>query len=230
MKKLLKGISAVIFAAFMLFFCDKDAFAWDINPDNVLIQYENVPENTAFIDILFEAHEDDGNIVALNEYNAEFYSIDGEGEIVRYSDGYLSFLFRNKYSAAEDVCDESGSILIGFNGTTNYDIFNEYREFKIAFCDAEGNILGVTNSVKADGRGQQGTLYDISVNGKKLVCNVDNGPYEGLWKVIRAVLLAAALIVACIILLIVSSVRRVVKRRYASRKYCEETEEHGTEE
>lgn len=230
MKNLFKVTAAVIFDVLMLLFCGLNAFAWDIDPDNVLIHYENAPENTAFIDILFEAHEDDGNIVELNKSNAEFYGIDGESEIVRYSDGYISFLFRNKYSAAKDFCDESGSILIGFTGASNYDIFNEYREFKIAFCNAEGNILEVTDSVKADGWGYQGTLYDISVSGKELVCNVNNGPYEGLGKVICAVLIAAALIVAGIILLIVSSVRRVVERRYVSRKYCEETEEHGTEE
>lgn len=231
MKKLLKNTLAVIFAAFIVPVFGMNAFAWDIDPDNVSVKIENMPENTVFIDILFKEKKFDKYITEFNETNAEFYGIDVGSEIVQYDEnGFTSFLFRNRYSEAKDCCGEETYTIIGFKNKTNYEIFNRYREFKIAFCDAEGNVLGVTNSVKAE-RGGQGTAYNITVNGEKLVCSTNDGQAGTLRTAIIIFLNVSALILTAIIFIIVKLIWRAVYRKEISRKFCvKEAEEHGTDE
>ena len=52
MKRAVKAIIAVYFAVFMCFFGGMTAFAWNVDTMHQSIKLKNVPEGTAFADIL----------------------------------------------------------------------------------------------------------------------------------------------------------------------------------
>lgn len=149
-------------------------YEWDIN-----ISYNNAPENTAFVDILFKKAEND--IYAPNKDSSdsreqdfcrlvslenEKIELDDNCGLAKYDDGFTSCMMR-RYFVSYNKSSENKSTL-RFpqpSNAYNQDVFNYYGEFKVAYCDKKGNVLAVTDPVKVKRRSN--CVYEVYANGTK---------------------------------------------------------------
>ena len=193
MKKRVKAFIAVIFTVLCCVSGGMSAYAMTpVEPNVIIIGYNNAPEGTAFIDILFKNRKNDKYRLADGEEPLCKLSVRGENEtgfrelalgrdcgIARYNDGYSSFFFNKKTSVTVDCSANYVFIEITGGGAQNRDLFNYYKEFKVAYCDENGNVLGVTDAVKAE-KNKNTSEYHIYANDKALSYELKVEPKIGL--------------------------------------------------
>lgn len=177
MKKFIAVIYAIIIAFMSMF--PLNAFALDFDPYYVELEWNNAPENTAYIDILVKMDTDDKNYVDFtsppkklieryiengnSKFRYENLPIDMDSEIAKINDnGWISLSLHHKSSGGiviydtavlclDCYCDKDG--LKMKSDRTYYDILTiskEYGGFKCAYVDENGNVLGITEKSGKD--------------------------------------------------------------------------------
>lgn len=177
MKKFIAVIYAIIIAFMSMF--PLNAFALDFDPYYVELEWNNAPENTAYIDILVKMDTDDKNYVDFtsppkkliekyiengnSKFRYENLPIDMDSEIAKINDnGWISLSLHHKSSGGiviydtavlclDCYCDKDG--LKMESDRTYYDILTiskEYGGFKCAYVDKNGNVLGITEKSGKD--------------------------------------------------------------------------------
>lgn len=182
MKRAAKAFIAVYFSLFMCIFGGINALAWDTDTSHLEISFGEVPEGTAFADILvkenWNRYEGEGGYV--HGFNGHLLGLDGNCELAKYNEGgYASLLLKHSTAILEeyDLSPDSQNkhMELGLE-TGDENIFDHYRHIKVAYCDKDGNILGITNEVRVKQVWFGKALYDIRADGSKLTCDVDTGP------------------------------------------------------
>ena len=182
MKKTFKAFIAVYFAAFMCIFGGMTAFAWDVDTSHLEISFGEVPEGTVFADILVKEkwNRYEGEDGYVNVFNGSLLGLDGSCELAKYNkDGYASLLLKHSTAVLEeyDLSPDSGNRHMHLGLETGDDnLFDHYRHIKVAYCDKDGNILGITNEVKVKSIPWSKAAYTIKADGGKLTCDVNTGP------------------------------------------------------
>lgn len=221
------------------------------------IESENIPDGTAYIDLLLPIKEKDECYVEYNAKNGEKFNISKDSEIVKYNqDGYKSYTFHvldadskmslryvftftaldedyemykeyleffspycDKYAFGRNYCIDTeydGDIMQniqilkdktniniyssriyteyneGYERETEYDFDYmriKYKYAKMAYLDADGNILGVSNKVRINQHKRTGVHLDLNLSGLELTEDASTGPPVYLIFVIPMVLL-----------------------------------------
>lgn len=177
MKKFIAVIYAIIIAFMSMF--PLNAFALDFDPYYVELEWNNAPENTAYIDILVKMDTDDKNYVDFtsppkkliekyiengnSKFRYENLPIDKNSGIAEFNEnGWISLSLHHKSSGSiviydtavlclDCYCDKDG--LKMKPDRTYYDILTiskEYGRFKCAYVDENGNVLGITEKSGKD--------------------------------------------------------------------------------
>ena len=146
MKRTVKALIAVYFTVFMCVFGGISAFAWDVDTRSQDIVLKNVPEGTAFADILVKDKKNDKYAACFNEENGRLLGVGKDCGLAGYEeDGYTSMLLRHNCAVFEKAdLSEHSSVSFKLNEENNK-LFNHFRRIKVACCDKDGNILGVTD-------------------------------------------------------------------------------------
>jgi len=180
MKRAVKAVIAVYFAVFMCFFGGMTAFAWNVDTMHQSIKLKNVPEGTAFADILVKDSKNDKYSVDFNEENGKLLGLTEDCGLAQYSkDGYTSMLLRHSCAVYEntELTTAEGTGHTSFRlKEENSDIFNHFQNIRIAYCDKDGNVLGVTEKGKFDKLYFNMGAYTINANGDSLSCSISTGP------------------------------------------------------
>ncbi len=216
MKRAIKAFAAAFFAAFMCIFGGINAFAWDADTSHLYICFGEVPEGTAFADILvkedwkrYKGEED-----CIHGFNGNLLGLDGSCELAKYNkDGYSSLLLKHSAVILEeyDLSQESKNrhMVLGLETTDN--IFDHYRHIKVAYCDKDGKILGITNEVRVKSVPFGKAAYTIKADGSKLTCDVDTGPPFYL-----LILIPLGAILLLLIVIICLAIRIIRKKQSAN--------------
>lgn len=120
----------------------------------IVIKYKNAPEGTVFADILFKKVEDDKYALTgeASDHRVRYVDIDsGNIELdehcglAEYDDGFTSFMMNRCLPITNMIYPDRCSLDWGMPASAfNSDIFEYYGEFKVAYCDKDGNVLLVT--------------------------------------------------------------------------------------
>ena len=205
MKRAAKALVAVYFALFMCIFGGMTAFAvtWDIDHSWQLIRFDEdkVPEGTAFADILIKDKWHDKYAVDFNEENGEALGVDKDCGLAKYDkDGYTSLLLR--HNCAMFDYSIQGNI---FYSLIREKLYNRYRTVKVAYCDKDGNVLGVTDAVKVKLASHKNAVYSFDVEGESLSSSVSKAPE------LRLGISDVIIITILLVLIILIILRRIIK-------------------
>ncbi|MBQ8967205.1 hypothetical protein [Ruminococcus sp.] len=172
MKKLYSLLAAAVMA-FSLPLTAQAATHYD--PNIAHITYSNAPEGTAYMDILVKMKTDDQNYVEFNQApvspEGETLDITAESEIAEYNeDGYVSLSVHHKKT--ESFVLGSGEDLMTMHSTKQVssdfiDLSIAYGDFKAAYVDENGNILGVTKASVTEY--STATPYGFKADGDSLI-------------------------------------------------------------
>lgn len=148
-------IAVCIILSFVMIFCNSSyAYALDFAPDIIHICADNVPENTAYIDILVPLDKDSSYYTDFrnpplwyveNDENKPLL-IDEDSQIAKYNDnGYCSLSIHTKYVKTT----ESYTSVICLNDTVD-NIYEKFKDFKAVYVDENGNILKITDTFSVE--------------------------------------------------------------------------------
>ena len=173
MKRTVKLLIAVYFAVFMCVFGSMAAFAWDHDETWMRVKFQNAPEGTEYVDLLLKDMKNDSTAV---DYNEEYEKYMGEDRVslkrdcglAKYNeDGYTSMTLRHNFVVYYDT--HSGEASYSYMKMKTHDIFNQHRYVKLAYCDRNGDIIGVTNEIKVPYNDfEVAVMYWFSSDGEKL--------------------------------------------------------------
>ena len=216
-KRTLYRLIAVITALLIAVLSGSTAvYAWAVDTRYQSLTLSNVPEGTAFADILVKDKNGDEYAVDFNEENAGLLGVDRDCGLAAYdTDGYTSLLLRHNCAVFREVrhseqIDESFIL-----NADNSELFNRYHHIKVAYCGKNGNILGVTDEVKVKYVLFDMPAYDIQADGQSLSCRVETGPPYYLLVLISLglILLIAVIAVSIAVKLIKKAqTERMIKR------------------
>lgn len=209
MKRVFKTLIAVYFAVIMCAFSGISAFAvtWEIDHSWQLIQFgkENVPEGTVFADILIKDKWHDKYAVDFNEENGKLLDLKKDCGLANYDeDGYTSLLLRHNCAMFEYSLQECV-----FYSLIKEKLYNRYRTVKVAYCDKDGNILGVTNVVKVKHASHKKAIYIFDADSGSLSCAVSKAPKLRLG--ISFVIFMAVLLVIFFIIILIAIMKWLEK-------------------
>ena len=202
MKRAVKAFIAVYFAVLMCFFGGSTAFAEDIDTRFQNIELKNAPAGTAFADILVKDRKKDKYAADFNEENAQLLGVGRECGLAAYdTDGFTSMLLRHNCAVfGEADLSVHSSVYFKLN-VDNNDLFNHFRKIKVAYCDKDGNVLGVTDTAKFEFEWLGApAAYIIHTDGESLSCKVSTGPPYYLFILIP---LGSLLILSVILVMLV---------------------------
>lgn len=169
------------------------------------INLENMPQDTAYIDMLVPIKENDERYVAFNEKEG----IPKDSEIVYYSDdGFQSYTFHVKTAKSiikpydlngkkyvEFFCDEEAQDI-------NFD-WVDYKVVRFAYLDQNGNILGITDTAE---------IWDesfcdlwIEIDGMRVMSETEKNPLDDFFDkttYVAMTLLAIAVLVSTMLAII----------------------------
>lgn len=208
-----KVLIAVYFAVIMCFMGSMTAFAWNVDTLHQSIALENAPEGIVFADILVKDKKNDKYAADFNEENGKLLGVGKDCGLANYdTDGYTSMLLRHNCAVFEKA-DISDSITVTLKlNEENSTLFNHFRSIKVAYCDKDGNILGITNEVKIKRSFWGMPAYTIAANGSSLTCDVNNGPPYFMLVLVPAALAALAVIMITVVITAKLSKRARLKK------------------
>ncbi|MBO4868054.1 MAG: hypothetical protein J5582_16055 [Ruminococcus sp.] len=172
----MKKISAIFTAAVMAFSLALPASAAKHeDPAVAHITYADAPEGTVYTDILIKMTTDDESYTDFTQSpevckdgakGGTSLGITADSEIAKYSeDGYISLSLHHKKALA--LCIYSNEEVLKMDPSCDFiDLSINYGDFKAAYIDAEGNILGVTSA--SETAYSMDTPYGFSTDGDSL--------------------------------------------------------------
>lgn len=213
MKARIKAFIAIVFTVLCCVSGGMSAYAMTpVEPNVIVIEFNNAPEGMAFADILFKDKEKDRYRLGDGEASRCKLTFRGENEtdfrelalgrdcgIAKYNDGYSSFFF-NKTFPVEAHCSGGHAFIEITGGGQNKDLFNYYREFRVAYCDEKGNVLGVTDAINVE-KTDDLSEYHIYADGTSLSYEIKKEPKVGLLLLILfvVVILLPSILLAIVI-------------------------------
>lgn len=225
MKKHIKAAIAVVFTVMTCILGGMNAFAMGLGTAvwSIEIEYENAPEGTAFVDLLFPKKTDDKyypdpttnendekhsvcrNVYAayLGRGNDDPIILDDSCGLAVYDDGYTSCMLKRyfvQYNHAEkDKCSLEFSVP---SNTENREVLEYYGSFKVAYCGENGNVLSVTEPVKIK-PSKVSCLYEIKADGTKAEYTVDRDGSVFIQLFVMALIFGVPVVIALVIGLII---------------------------
>lgn len=126
---------------------------------SVNVNTNDIPENTAYIDLLIPANDNDANYTnEINNENSKVFSIssndyvniskDSEIASLMIDNNYYSFLFHfmNASMSANSDLEEPNVIIVQYDNEDKLvKTLKEYKALKFAYIDENGNIIDVSN-------------------------------------------------------------------------------------
>ena len=201
-------------------------------PLRIDISAKNVPENTAYVDLLIPMNKDDSNYTAFatppkictgkttseNGRTKRIYNnlnIDENSGIAQLNDdGFMSFSLHNSDSSGITIYEDGNMALSVQVGVLPIPLDpNEDVRVKAAYVDENGNVLGITDIAEQSYKGNGG--YTLSANGGRLVLGY---PGRAPWVMKMAVCILLAVECASFLLLIVFIVLAIVTAIKKKRK------------
>lgn len=219
----MKRFSLVLLMIVVCFFSliPLTCYALDFDPRQIHLEYQDVPEGTAYIDVLAQISDTDEAYTDFNvapkrladksvvNGNTEFIynmlDIDENSEIAKYNDdGYIS-LSIHSIEIRELV------ILKDYGYKSDYlkldcyadDLYRKYGTFKIAYIGENGEILKIT--------GKTGRSYSNS-EPYAFVANGDNVAYRSFGTSPLNIFLIVTIILAVIILIVIIPILFIIKK------------------
>ena len=213
-KRTAKALIAVYFAAIMCFMGCLTAFAWNVDTLRQSIELENAPEGTAFADILVKYKKNDKYAADFNEENGKLLGVVKDCGLAKYEEsGYTSMLLRHNCAVFESSEQTHTVLKLKEENST---LFNYFRSIKVAYCDKNGNILGITNEVRIKKSFWGMPAYTIAANGSSLTCDVNNGPPYFMLVLVPAAFTALAVIMITVV--ITSKLSRKVRLKKSIKR------------
>ncbi|WP_242940804.1 hypothetical protein [Ruminococcus albus] len=143
------------------------------------ITYADAPEGTVYTDILIKMTTDDESYTDFTQSpevckdgaeGGTSLGITADSEIAKYSeDGYISLSLHHKKALALCIYSDEELLKMASTKTESCDFIDlsiNYGDFKAAYVDDEGNILGVTSA--SETAYSMDTPYGFSTNGDSL--------------------------------------------------------------
>ena len=184
------------------------------------VSEENIPENAVYADLLLPIPADDEDYTPYNSLNGSIFNIPENSQIAQYNEeGYQSYTFHlenanseiqlvTEISASQSVAQviflaDDRNMTIQETYQRYYQFCQKYQTAKLAYLDAEGNVISVTNTVKLYKKDLLDRMPQTSIwlSGNKLSVDFNYGPPTYLIVVIPVILLiviVAAIVVACV--------------------------------
>lgn len=166
------------------------------------VRQNGIPQDTVYIDLLLPIQPNDERFVEQKDINGLLFNIFNQSiseftsasEIANYDDGYYSYLFHFKDGTIyNDYWDgrEEFSVIYGESRDLLDDMV-EFENCKLAFVDAEGNILAVSNAFAIENKPFRD--FDcLIVTGTSVSAVYHANPYQ----IAFAILLCLVLIAMC---------------------------------
>ena len=174
-----------------------------VDSSHLKMKFGEVPAGPEFADILVKDKKNDKYAACFNEENGRLLGVGKDCGLAGYDEeGYTSMLLRHNCAVFEKAdLSEHSSVSFKLNEENNK-LFNHFRRIKVACCDKEGNILGVTDVAGFEAvHFNTPAYYRIEVNGSSLSCEVTTGPpYFMMVLVPAAFILFAVIVIAAIII------------------------------
>lgn len=174
-------IPVLFIALFIVFHIPFKCSNYD--PHLVKLAFENAPEGTVYIDPLIKIDSSDENYVEFAaapkvvKYNngkiisERALNIDADSEIARLNaDGYVSMPLHYKYSDGVEIYDDYICFLTADTTENIEDIRRGYGEFKAAYVDENGRVLGITDAAGCSY--DRSEPYTLTADDNKLSYNI----------------------------------------------------------
>lgn len=224
MKRYIRSAAVIVTALITLLCGTVTANAMGLFECEINIYSTNAPEGTVFADILFPKVEGDVyapdkdsddyrkkdvcNLVSVDNKKIE---LDDDCGLARYDDGFTSCMMR-RYFVGCNYADSERSNLRWSEPTDDYNhnIFEYYRQFKVAFCDKDGNVIAVTEPVKVKLRNN--CMYEIYTDGVKAEYKViKDGAVWLTTFIIIAIMAIPVLIISALFVVIIKKIEKKKK-------------------
>lgn len=232
MKRAVKALFiAVYFAVLICVFIYVTFLTHDVDVQHMDIYFGEVPEGTAFADILLKDSSDELRLDLDINTNFNYCALVGlipdfdigeNSEIVRYNeDDYRSLMFNHTdygsvYLEGLEIARGENDDYMCFGGYTQ-PILKHFRHIKVAYCDKDGNILGITKEIKVKKTPLNDVTYEIKADGDELSCKI---VLARMYYVIAVFLLSVIVLAVSVIV----KFRRKAAQKARSAKAAEDTE------
>ena len=137
----------------------------------------------------------------FNVYNGSVLEVDRSCEIAEYNvDGYTSLFLKHRGVDLEmrDLSPDSENKYMEVGGGSH--TLSRFRYIKLAYCDKDGNILGITKETKVKKTPLNDFTYEIKADGDDLRCRFFKAPKHYL---LALVLWTAVLFAVCAAVIII---------------------------
>ena len=202
MKRAVKALFIIVYFAVLIYIFACMAISGHVDFDHMNIYFGEVPEGTAFADILVKGRAEDREI-DFNVSNGYVLKLDSDCELAKYNeDGYASLLLRTGLAVLEDheLSPETSDkhSCLGLE-TGDDDIFDHIHHIKVAYCDKDGNILGITEEAEVKSVLFGMPEYTIKADGNKVKLDAHVSlPF--FWGVVLPAIAGAILLLVMIIM------------------------------
>lgn len=176
----MKKICAFILSVIIIMTVSVSCYAYKTgNTLVVFLNINDIPSQTAGIDLLIPIDEKFDKYVSFNNYNDllginDSISITAESEIAYYNaNGYVSYLCHFNNAVVDCYQGETEQIVVNVN---NLDYFIEQGSFIIAFIDNQGKVLSTTNTISIK-NGFFKQFESVSVKNNQAKVNYYFNPY-----------------------------------------------------
>jgi len=218
MKRAVKALFiAVYFAVLICVFIYVTFLTHDVDVQHMNIYFGEVPEGTAFADILVKGKAEDTEM-DFNVSNGYVLKVDRSCEIAEYNaDGYTSLFLKHRGVDLEmrDLSPDSENKYMEVGGGSH--TLSQFRYIKLAYCDKDGNILGITKETEVKKTPLNDFTYEIKADGDELSCKI---VLARMYYVIAVFLLSVIVLAVSVIV----KLRRKAAQKARSAKAAEDTE------
>ena len=179
-----------------------------VDSSHLKMKFGEVPTGTVFADILVKEDWHRYPDGAVNVSFAPTLELDENCELAKYNeDGYASMILRTGLALLEDhelspEVSDKHSCLGMMSGDD--DIFDHIHHIKVAYCDKDGNILGITDEAEVKSAVFGMPEYTIKADGSKVKLDTHiKLPF--FWGVVLPAILGGILFIAAIIIAVKKS-------------------------
>ena len=200
MKRAVKALFIAVYFAVLIYTFVCLALSGHVDFGHMNIYFGEVPEGTAFADILVKGKAEDREM-DFNVYNGSVLKVDRSCEIAEYNtDGYTSLFLKHSGVDLEmrDLSPDSENKYMEVGGGSH--TLSRFSHMKLAYCDKDGNILGITKETEVKKTPLNDFTYEIKADGDDLRCRLFKAPKYYLfalvlWGVILIGVCAAVIII-----------------------------------
>ena len=200
MKRAVKVLFIAVYFAVLIYTFVCLALSGHVDFGHMNIYFGEVPEGTAFADILVKGKAEDTEM-DFNVYNGSVLEVDRSCEIAEYNaDGYTSLFLKHRGVDLEmrDLSPDSENKYMEVGGGSH--TLSQFRYIKLAYCDKDGNILGITKETEVKKTPLNDFTYEIKADGDELRCRFFKAPKYYLlalvlWAVVLFAVCAAVIII-----------------------------------